>query len=131
MNSTGLVRDILYEDARIIAVKKASGIAVGGDRWDGSKERLDRTFSFPVFTVHRIDRDTSGVVVFAKDQEAHRRLSWPFENRWVKNNTLRWYTGEFPGPKPPAACPCFPMGINNTGPSSIPAGASDPLPVSV
>ena len=34
-----------------------------------------------VFTVHRLDRDTSGVIVFAKNEETHRHLSKQFEER--------------------------------------------------
>jgi RluA family pseudouridine synthase len=80
---------VIYEDERIIAVNKASGISVGGDRWDESKERLDKLVSAAinpsskVFTVHRIDCETSGLVVFAKDEEAHRLLSLAFEGRDV------------------------------------------------
>jgi 23S rRNA pseudouridine1911/1915/1917 synthase len=80
---------ILYEDERLIAVNKASGVSVGGDRWDDSKERLDTLLAaalppgLRLFTVHRIDRDTSGLVVFAKDAETHRLLSQSFEERRV------------------------------------------------
>jgi RluA family pseudouridine synthase len=78
---------VIYEDDRIIAVNKAAGIAVGGDRWDEACKRLDTLLAAyclaRVFTVHRIDRDTSGVVVFAKDAETHKRLSVAFEGRRV------------------------------------------------
>jgi RluA family pseudouridine synthase len=93
---------IVYEDDFIVAVNKASGIAVSADRWDDSKDRLDRLLSGfladrgeraagnekpRVFTVHRIDRDTSGLVVFAKDAETHRGLSRAFEDHRVE----KWY----------------------------------------
>ncbi|MDR2953360.1 MAG: RNA pseudouridine synthase [Treponema sp.] len=79
---------LVYEDEEIIAVSKVSGLSVGGDRWDDSQERLDRLLecdlSLPkIYTVHRIDKETSGLVVFAKTREAHRRLSLAFENRLV------------------------------------------------
>ena len=80
---------VVYEDDNIIAVNKASGVSVGGDRWDDSKERLDKLVSgivrpaSKIFTVHRIDRETSGLVVFAKKEAAHRRLSIAFEERNV------------------------------------------------
>ena len=85
---------VIYEDAHIIAVNKASGVSVGGDRWDESRERLDRLVSAigeskrTLFTVHRIDRETSGLVVFAKDEEVHRRLSIAFEGREVKKRYI-------------------------------------------
>jgi len=80
---------VIYQDEKIIAVNKSSGISIGGDRWDESKERLDRLIErdlkIPkIFTVHRIDKETSGLVVFAKNGESHRSLSMAFEKRDVK-----------------------------------------------
>jgi RluA family pseudouridine synthase len=79
---------IIFDNQQFIAVNKASGISIGGDRWDESKERLDkileRDLKIPkIFTVHRIDKETSGLVVFAKDRETHRSLSLAFERREV------------------------------------------------
>lgn len=94
---------IIYEDNLILGVNKASGIAVSADRWDNSRERLDKMLNAPyagpegtpvaenkppflsrrIFTVHRIDRDTSGIVIFAKDGDTHKRLSNAFESRLV------------------------------------------------
>lgn len=79
---------VVYEDKQIVAVNKASGVAVGGDRWDAAKERLDLLLPYRVFTVHRIDRDTSGLVLFARDEETQRRLSIAFENRLVKKRYI-------------------------------------------
>jgi RluA family pseudouridine synthase len=76
---------IIYEDNHITAVNKAAGIAVGGDRWDGSAARLDKLlgdfYKGPIFIVHRLDRDTSGLIVFARDEDTHRHLSKAFESR--------------------------------------------------
>ncbi len=96
-----------FEDQDMIVVDKAPGIAVIADRWDDSKERLDEVLNayfakdaeaaakenpprqprlpFPhkVFVVHRIDKDTSGLVIFAKHAEAHKQLSALFESRTV------------------------------------------------
>jgi len=78
---------VIHEDGEIVAVNKAPGISVCPDRWDESKERLDRlvaeTVGCRVFTVHRIDRDTSGIVLFAKNPACHRRLSIAFEERGI------------------------------------------------
>ncbi|MDR1352038.1 MAG: RNA pseudouridine synthase [Treponema sp.] len=82
---------VVFEDRRLIAVNKASGLSVGGDRWDEGQERLDRLLEKGggrVFTVHRIDRDTSGLVLFAKDEATHRELSLAFEKRLVKKEYL-------------------------------------------
>jgi RluA family pseudouridine synthase len=76
---------IIFEDNDIIAVNKNSGIPVSADRWNYSKRRLDALLAevrgIRLFTVHRIDSGTSGVVVFAKNAAAHRRLSIAFETR--------------------------------------------------
>ena len=85
---------VIFENENLIAVNKAAGISVGGDRWDESKDRLDRLVSeiipppAKIFTVHRIDCDTSGLVVFAKNEETHRRLSTAFEGRDVKKRYI-------------------------------------------
>jgi RluA family pseudouridine synthase len=84
---------VIYEDEHTAAVNKAPGLSVGGDRWDESKERLDRLLSAflgvqKLYTVHRIDQDTSGIVVFAKDAETHRKLSGVFESRGVKKRYI-------------------------------------------
>jgi RluA family pseudouridine synthase len=78
---------IIFEDNDIIAVNKNSGIPVCADRWNYSRRRLDTLLAEVsgkrLFTVHRIDAGTSGVVVFAKNAAAHRRLSMAFESRAV------------------------------------------------
>jgi len=84
---------ILLEDDHIIAVNKASGIAVCADRWDDSRERLDRLLvDFlkleKIFIVHRIDRDTSGLVIFAKDAVTHKKLSAAFETKRIKKKYI-------------------------------------------
>jgi 23S rRNA pseudouridine1911/1915/1917 synthase len=84
---------VIFEDEKMIVVNKTSGISVGGDRWDESKERLDklleRDFKLAkVYTIHRIDKETSGLVVFAKNMETHRSLSVAFEQR----NVVKRYT---------------------------------------
>ncbi|MDR0320314.1 MAG: RNA pseudouridine synthase [Treponema sp.] len=79
---------VVFQNDQIIAVNKSSGVSVGGDRWDESKERLDRLlerdFNLPkIYTVHRIDKETSGLVVFAKNAQTHKNLSVAFEQRKV------------------------------------------------
>ena len=84
---------LVYEDENIAAFNKSSGIAVSPDRWDLSRERLDRLAAEflklrKIYTVHRIDRDTSGLVVFAKNSETHRALSLAFEGREIKKRYI-------------------------------------------
>jgi len=84
---------LVYEDENIAAVDKSSGIAVSPDRWDLSKDRLDKLVEEAlslqkIYTVHRIDRETSGLVVFAKNSETHKTLSMAFENRQIKKRYI-------------------------------------------
>jgi RluA family pseudouridine synthase len=79
---------VIFVNEDFVAVNKASGVSVGGDRWDEAQVRLDRLLErdlglSKVFTVHRIDKDTSGLVIFAKNKETHRKLSMAFEKREV------------------------------------------------
>jgi 23S rRNA-/tRNA-specific pseudouridylate synthase len=107
---------IVHEDRHILAVNKAAGLAVGGDRWDEAKERLDRLVEAflagrnneeneRIYTVHRIDRDTSGIVVFAKDEEMLRRLSGAFEGREVYKRYIAVICGRPPYPVSHALVP--------------------------
>jgi 23S rRNA pseudouridine1911/1915/1917 synthase len=84
---------VVYEDDYIAAVSKSSGLSVGGDRWEESKERLDKLLAAflkleKIYVVHRIDKDTSGLVVFAKDGETHKKLSAAFEGRQVEKRYI-------------------------------------------
>jgi 23S rRNA pseudouridine1911/1915/1917 synthase len=84
---------VVYEDEYLAAVSKISGLSVGGDRWEESSERLDKLLAAflkleKIYTVHRIDKDTSGLVVFAKDGETHKKLSAAFEGRQVEKRYL-------------------------------------------
>src|SRR5579875_479189 len=77
---------ILEEDENLVAINKPSGLLTIPDR-EGKeisvKQILKNKYG-EIFTVHRLDKDTSGVVVFAKNEEAHKFLSQQFENRETK-----------------------------------------------
>lgn len=49
-----------------------------------------------IFTVHRIDRNTSGIIIFAKNQATHKYLSQAFEDRTIE----KYYTGIVTGTLP-------------------------------
>lgn len=75
--------DIIFEDDQILIVNKPANLLTIPDRFDAEKPSLyaDLTHKFgKIFTVHRLDRETSGILVFAKTEEAHRNLSMQFEN---------------------------------------------------
>jgi RluA family pseudouridine synthase len=83
---------IVYQDENIVAVNKASGISVCADRWDTSKERLDKILredlETTILRVHRIDKGSSGLVVFAKNTDTHKKLSIDFEKRDIKKSYI-------------------------------------------
>ena len=78
--------EILYEDADLLVVNKPPGITIIPERFDKEKESLQALLEKQhgkLFVVHRIDRETSGVICFAKNEVAHKNLSQQFEHRQV------------------------------------------------
>jgi tRNA pseudouridine32 synthase/23S rRNA pseudouridine746 synthase len=75
--------NIIYEDKHLIVVDKPSGLSVLPDGWEKDSEylvkRLEEKYG-KVFIVHRLDKITSGVMVFARDAETHRALNMQFES---------------------------------------------------
>jgi 23S rRNA pseudouridine1911/1915/1917 synthase len=77
---------ILFENDALIAVDKPAGLLSIPDR-EGKEPSLKsilRERYGNIFTVHRLDRETSGVIVFAKDEATHKHLSKIFEQREVE-----------------------------------------------
>jgi 23S rRNA pseudouridine1911/1915/1917 synthase len=118
---------ILYEDADIVAVEKPAGVMTHADgvgtaetvadwfatRYPESKDvgetqRLkDGTEIKRPGIVHRLDVDTSGVLVLAKTTEAHAFLKAAFQNREVKKTYLAFTYGV---PKERKGVIVFPIG---------------------
>lgn len=76
--------EILHEDHQIIAVNKPSGLLSVPGRGEHLADCLLTRVqaAFPgALLVHRLDRDTSGVMVFAMTPHAQRNLSMQFEKR--------------------------------------------------
>ena len=90
---------ILYEDSNILAIDKPSGIAVHGDGRSKEKTIADWVLkNYPKMKgvgepmgeisrpgiVHRLDKDTSGVLLLAKNQKTHALLKNQFQNHEIK-----------------------------------------------
>lgn len=78
---------VIYSDEDIVVVNKRSGLLIAADRYDTNAPRLDSAVEKEfgqIYAVHRIDKDTSGVVIYARNAESHRNLSMQFENREAK-----------------------------------------------
>lgn len=78
--------NVIYSDDDIIVLNKRSGILIAADRYDPDAPRLDviaeKEFG-KLFAVHRIDKDTSGLIIYARNPEAQKILSMQFEHREV------------------------------------------------
>jgi len=77
---------VLYEDSNILAIDKLSGILVHPDQRSEEKTILDLFLKkYPKLEiVHRLDRDTSGVMLLAKNKKAHEFLKKQFSDREIK-----------------------------------------------
>jgi len=77
---------ILYEDSNLLAIDKPSGILVHPDENSKEKTILDIfQKKYPKLEIiHRLDRETSGVLLIAKNAKAHEFLKKQFMARTVK-----------------------------------------------
>lgn len=79
---------IVYEDEVMMAFDKPSGLLIAPDRWDKTRVNLmglvHAKYGHGVANVHRLDADTSGVVLCAKTKPALDFLSGEFQSRMAK-----------------------------------------------
>jgi len=83
--------EILVETDDFVAINKPAGLLSVPDRLGvevSLKQLLQEKYG-QIFTVHRLDKETSGVIVFAKNESAHKQLSQLFEGR----NVEKYYLG--------------------------------------
>ena len=91
--------DIIYRDSSIVVVNKPGGLlsvpGKGPDKQDCLANRIRDMFPgcIPQPSVHRLDMDTSGLMVFAFTKDAHRSLSIQFQDRLVKKQYLALLEG--------------------------------------
>lgn len=92
--------EIIYEDKDILALNKPAGIVVHPDEYHASGTLVDEVLEkFPEIkgvgedpsrpgVVHRLDRDTSGVILFAKNQESFEYLKRQFHDHKIDKRYL-------------------------------------------
>ncbi len=86
---TGSPIRVLYEDADYLAVDKPEGVlSVAESGKGGLPELLQDSHPGKLYTVHRLDKDASGVIVLAKNAAAHRHLNGEFDRREVRKTYL-------------------------------------------
>jgi len=94
---------ILFEDAWLLVINKPAGMVVHGGSGHamGLIEMLKEARDLPDLRLaHRLDRDTSGVLLLAKNLEALRQLTEAFRERDMDKTYLAWVAGH---PEPSAA----------------------------
>lgn len=84
-----------HEDLGILVVEKPTGLPVIPGRYDTDclLHRLEAARGEKLWVVHRIDQETSGIVVFARDAAMHRHLSMAFEKHAVKKRYIALLDG--------------------------------------
>jgi tRNA pseudouridine32 synthase/23S rRNA pseudouridine746 synthase len=88
---------VIYSDDRIVAVEKPAGLlsvpGIGPENQDCAARRVESTFA-GARIVHRLDRETSGVLLMALDAEARRHLGRQFEERRVAKRYIAIVCGD-------------------------------------
>lgn len=117
---------LLYDDEAMAAVMKPAGVAIvpapGEPPSACLRDRVASQLGTRAWLVHRLDRDTSGVVLFAKTRDAHRALSVAFERRDVQRRYTAFVRGV---PAPPAGVIDVPLHEARKG-KARPAHSGEP-----
>jgi RluA family pseudouridine synthase len=82
---------LLYRDDDVVAALKPEGLAAVGERKDDTdclSARLARELGLRIWPVHRLDKEVSGVILYALTAAAHRFLNRAFELRRVEKRYL-------------------------------------------
>jgi len=93
-NSKGLAAVVtIFENDQFIVLNKPAGILSIPDRMQSEpslKDMLIEKYG-NIFTIHRLDKETSGIIIFAKDEATHKYFSKLFEEKRWRNFTWDWY----------------------------------------
>ncbi|MEE2769593.1 MAG: RluA family pseudouridine synthase [Pseudomonadota bacterium] len=87
----------LYEDDDLIVIDKESGIAVqpGTGVHTSLVDMLNISYDYKIYPIHRLDRGTSGCIVFAKNYPAARKLSDDLKNKKIQKSYLAGTLGQW------------------------------------
>jgi len=98
--------ETLYEDEHVAVVAKPAGLlsVPGKDESDSVLERL-RAVHPEARLVHRLDLDTSGVLVAALDEPTYHALQRQFRDRTVEKRYLAWLDGDVAGERGTVSLP--------------------------
>lgn len=89
--------DIIFENDDLVVLNKPAGLLTIPDRFNKKlfslSEEAKKVWG-EIYIVHRLDRDTSGLIVFAKNAEVHKKLNMMFENGEIKKTYKAIVTGK-------------------------------------
>jgi 23S rRNA pseudouridine1911/1915/1917 synthase len=96
-----LTPKILFEDTHLIVLSKPAGLLSQGEHKgdpnlvDWLRQKLGRPY---VGLVHRLDRNTSGIMVVGKRTKSAQRLTEALQEGRIERTYLAWLEGHLPGP---------------------------------
>ena len=90
---------VLFESSQVVVVDKPAGITTIPDRTgsDSVHGMLERARGEKLWIVHRLDREVTGVLAFARDPAIHRYLSMAFESHAARKTYAARTGGSSPG----------------------------------
>ena len=103
---------ILYEDDELVVINKPSGLLSIPDGYQPAlpnlKEMLSRKYG-QIFTVHRLDKNTSGAIIFSRSIKSHKLMNLQFQE---KNVTKKYHAVVWNSPHWTMSFVAFPLRIN-------------------
>lgn len=90
---------VIFENDDFLAINKEPGMLTIPDRHDDTQLSLYKSLNQQydkIFIIHRLDRDTSGLILFAKNETAHKYFSQLFEQRNIQKKYLGLVRGSMP-----------------------------------
>jgi len=91
--------EIIYQDEKIVVINKPTGLSVTKDRSSEVyllnllERQLEAELTENLRLVHRLDKETSGVIILAKTKDAQRQFTEYFEKRLVRKTYLALVRG--------------------------------------
>lgn len=113
-----VILPVLYEDDDLYAVDKPEGLPVIPERiarGPCAQEIAAGQAGGRLFVVHRLDRDTSGVLLFAKNAAAHRHMNGEFEHRRARKTYAAVAEGRMAQGDGKVTAPIRPFGSGRMG----------------
>lgn len=109
LKATKMDIDIVYEDEYLMVINKDSGVVVHPGAGNSNdtlvngllyyNKTLSKGEEFRPGIVHRLDKDTSGLMIVAKDDKAHELLADDFKNKRIHREYIALLDGVFPQKK--------------------------------